>query len=296
MALVVWLIEGLFERQIWLPFLFFVLSTYIIVELNTAFALLRTYSRMVSCAFIVLCCGASFFFTQWANGVMTFCFVASFANLFKSYQDRESVGHTFYSFVAYGMASVFWVQMLWVVPFAWILMIVCLRSFSMRTFMASVFGILTPYWFASVYFVYTMDYETPLAHLRKLADFGPLAKGVPESEYMQMLLSLGVERYVCFAFVVALFVTGVVHYLRNRFNDKLNTRMYYDIFITYGMLFLAGILLQPQHFDALFHLLIVCTSPLIAHFITHTRTFITNISFMVIVAVALCIIVLNLII
>ena len=46
----------------------------------------------------------------------------------------------------------------------------------------------------------------------------------------------------------------------------------------------------------LFYLLIVCTSPLAAHYITHTKTYITNISFIVMCVAALAIIVLNIII
>lgn len=296
LALLVWIAGGAIEQKLWLQLVCFVLSSYIMVELNTTFVLLRTYSRMVSCVFIVLSCCASFLFHNSSSSVATLCFVASLMPLFKSYQDEESVGWTFYAFVPLGAASLLWTQMLLLVPMAWILMAACLRSFSLRTFMASVIGLLTPYWFALVYFVYTKDYSTPLEHFRQLADFGPIATCTTVGEYFSRFSLLGLERLLCLAFVVILFVTGFIHFFRNRFQDKLNTRMYYDIFITYGFLLLAGILLQPQHFDMLFHLLIVCASPLAAHYITHTKTFVTNISFIAMCVTALVIIVLNLII
>ena len=296
LALLVWIAGGVIEQKLWLQLACFVLSSYIMVELNTTFVLLRTYSRMVSCVFIVLSCCASFLFNNSYSSVATLCFVASLMPLFKSYQDKESVGWTFYAFIPLGAASLLWAQMLFLVPIAWVLMATCLRSFSLRTLMASVLGILTPYWFALVYFVYTKDYNTPLEHFRQLADLGPITACSTADEYFSRFSLLGFERLLCLAFAVILFVTGFVHFFRNRFQDKLNTRMFYDIFITYGFLLLTGIILQPQHFDMLFHLLIVCTSPLAAHYITHTKTYITNISFIVMCVAALAIIVLNIII
>ncbi|MGN0281610.1 MAG: hypothetical protein ACI4B3_04820 [Prevotella sp.] len=296
MALLVWLLGGAIEHQLWMPFSCFVVSSYIMIELNTTFVLLRTYSRMVSCAFIVLSCCASFLFTETDSSIVSLCYVAMFMPLFNGYQDKESVGWTFYAFLAFGVASLFWVQMFFFVPVTWILMGKCLQSLSLRTFMASILGIITPYWFALVYFIYTIDYTTPMEHFLKLADFGSIATATSIGEYCTSLMALGIERQVCFGFVTTLFITGFVHNLRTKFKDKINTRMYYDVFITYGVMIILCILLQPQHFDMLFHLLIVCTSPVIAHFITHTKTFITNISFIVMTITALTIIVMNIII
>lgn len=295
MALLVWLLGGAIGHQLWLPFVCFVVSSYLMVELNTTFVLLRTYSRMVSCAFIVLSCCSSFLFPNTASNVVVLCYVASLMPLFNSYQDKESVGWTFYAFLALGISSLFWVQMLYLVPLTWLLMAVCLRSLSFRTLMSSLLGLLTPYWFALVYFAFALDYTTPLEHFRRLADFGPIAVCTTTDEYVHWFLRLGIERLLCLAFVVVLFITGFVHYLRTKFLDKLNTRMYYDVFFTFGFLFILDILLQPQHFDMLYHMLLVCVSPVIAHYITHTKTFITNISFIVMSVTALALIIINII-
>jgi hypothetical protein len=53
--------------------------------------------------------------------------------------------------------------------------------------------------------------------------------------------------------------------------------------------------LQPQHFDPLMRLAVVCASPLVAHFLTLSSTRITNIAFFVIAAVILAVTVVNLI-
>ena len=293
-AVLVWLIGGAFDMQMWIPFVCFVLSSYIMVELNTTFVLLRTYSRMISCVFMALSCCSSFLFTATANHCAVLFYIASLMPLFKSYQDRTSAGFTYYAFVALGMASLFWVQMLYFLPLIWLLMTICLRSISSRTFWASVMGAITPYWFCMVYFIFAEDWETPLAHFSGLIDFGPIATCSSFGEYVAQFGTLGTERFICLAFVMTLFVTGFVHFLRTRHLDKLNTRMFYDLLITIVFVTFALIFLLPHQFDMLYHLLMVCASPVIAHYITHTRTRITNISFLAMIAAAVVIIVVNL--
>ena len=69
--------------------------------------------------------------------------------------------------------------------------------------------------------------------------------------------------------------------------------MYYDVFILHGIAAIVFAVLQPQYFDLLLTVLIVCTSPVIAHFVTHTHKRITNITFIAILALALALIVFN---
>ena len=50
---------------------------------------------------------------------------------------------------------------------------------------------------------------------------------------------------------------------------------------------LGFLLLQPQHYYYLIRLLIISTSPLIAHYITLTSTRLTNISFILILILSI---------
>jgi hypothetical protein len=54
------------------------------------------------------------------------------------------------------------------------------------------------------------------------------------------------------------------------------------------------IVLQPQHYDCVLHIMIVNTAPLIGHFIALTRTRLTNIFFITLMIVALLITAYNL--
>jgi hypothetical protein len=60
------------------------------------------------------------------------------------------------------------------------------------------------------------------------------------------------------------------------------------------LLVMVFIALQPQHFDPLIRIVIICASPLVAHLLTLTSSRITNIAFFVILAVCLLITGINL--
>ena len=61
-AIAVWLLCGLVSDHLWLQFASFVISSYLMVELNNSNALIRIYSRMVSCSFIMMVCISTFLF------------------------------------------------------------------------------------------------------------------------------------------------------------------------------------------------------------------------------------------
>ena len=54
LATLVWVAVGLLVSNIWVEFAFTAMSTLLMVELNNRNALMRTYSRMVSCSFLAL--------------------------------------------------------------------------------------------------------------------------------------------------------------------------------------------------------------------------------------------------
>lgn len=282
-GLAIWMASGLTAERIWIPFAAFVVSVLLMVELNNSNALIRVYSRMVSCSFIVMYVMAAPLFNaegQEPNirySLAGMCVAASLLLLFRSYQNRTDTGSVFYSFLCIGLASVASVHILYYVPLLWLMMIFYVHSISWRTFFASVMGLALPYWFASLYFIYTEDPVTPVEHFARLADvWQPLA--VPQ-------FSLG--QALTFGFIVALAITGIIHFARTAFNDKIRIRMLYNCFILLTCVSAGFLLLRSEHYGLLMRILIIGTSPLIGHFVTLTRTRITNIAFCLIAAGAL---------
>lgn len=273
----VWCAGGLLQGQWWLQFACFLASTYLMMELNTSNALIRIYSRMVSCSFVVLSSAACFMFGSVREAAAVLCVIASYITLFQAYQNRLSMGRMYYGFLFIGLAAMAYVEVLYYVPFLWLLIVFYLQAISWRNFFASVLGLLTPFWFAAVWFVYQEDFSLPVSHFARLADIQLPA------DYS--LLTAG--QAATFALVLAVGITGTVHYVRTSYNDKIRIRMLYNFFIAMNMLSVVFVVLQPQHYEFLLRMMIVNTSPLIAHFIALTRTRITNIAFYAIAAASL---------
>lgn len=275
--------SGLFSHNLWGQFACFVVSTYLMVELNNSNALIRIYSRMMSCSYILLVCMSPFLFHSTSTMLLSICTIATFIALFITYQDKQSMGWTFYGFTSLGIASVIDVRMLYFAPVLWVAMVFYLRSMTLRTFLTSIFGLLCPYWFLSLYLIYTDDFTPAIEHFSQLARFGRVADitGLP----LNVLLSTG------FTFILG--VTGIVHYVRNRINDKTRTRMLFNTFILVDIASMVFIILQPQLYMPLLTMMIITTSPLIAHFIALTDTRITNWSFMAIVLAVLSLTLIN---
>ena len=287
-AIAVWMASGLLIptvpitsaellRGAWVQFACFLISAYLMVELNNSNALIRIYSRMVSCSFIVLLCAGCFLFSSLGGAIVQLCVVAACIAAFHCYQNKRSMGWTYYAFLCIGLASTVFVQILFYVPFFWAMMYFRLTCLSWRTFFASVFGLLTPYWFATPVMAYQGSVDLLLSHFSALADFV-----IPFTYYQVSLNEL-----LLFVFAVALGITGTVHYWRQKSADSIRIRMLYGCFIQTWILTAVFILLQPQHYDMLIRILIINVSPLIGHFLSLTFTRVTNIAFHVICAVAL---------
>lgn len=293
-GIVVWLLVGVIHLQLWPQLACFVATVYVLVELTNQNALLRVRSRMVSSTFIFLSCTASFLLPQMTGGIVQLCFVLAFLLLFQTYQTNLSVGRIFYAFTAIGVASLFFVQVLWYIPVLWVLMATQLQSLSWRTWLASLLGLVTPYWFALLWllmpFNLSTEWMTDLSfmgdHFLQLTDVFHIS---------QSAFHFPLSNILAFALIVILAFVGMAHFWQYSFEDKIRIRLLYGFFTAMTAVTVLFIVVQPQHFDVLMRLLILCTSPLIAHVLTFTSTRLSNILFFVAVALTIALTAYNLI-
>ena len=277
-GIVVCLMLGAVGQKMWVQAAILALSTLLMVELNNANALIRIYSRMVSCSFLVLTLMASFLFPSVGGGVVGLCFVVFYVFFLHAYQDRLAVMPIFTAFLALGIASFFFVKILYFVPLLWLLMAVRLQAFSARTFFASLLGLLTPYWLLSVYFFIKSDFDAPLRHFQRLTQFD-----FPSLNH----ILLADNQIVTAIFLIFLAITGIVHFVRQRSRDKLRTQMIYELFLVVTLFTIVFLVLQPQYYDFLLRILIIHAAIFIGHFIALTRTKVTNIAVIVIIVATL---------
>ena len=285
-ALVVWIIAGLVAHSWWPQLACMAASCYLLIEVSNGNALIRIRSRMVTTTFIFLSTMFVSGFASLSGSIVQLCFITAILLLFNTYQDNQAVGRVFYAFLCLGLSSLFYVHILFLVPVVWILMATQLQSFSGRTLAASIIGLLTPYWFVSLWFIYQQDFSLMVQHFEALADVGP---GI-----FLNYSAVTMEQVLVYVFLLTLSVAGIIHFWNYSFEDKIRIRLLYGFFTAMILLTLVYIALLPTYYDPMIRIALVCGSPIVAHFLTLTSTRITNIAFFVILAVCVAITVVNL--
>lgn len=272
MATGVWVLAGLFQEQWWIQLGCFALSAFLMVELNNNNALIRIHSRMVSCSFIMLTCAACFLFSSLRESIAELFVIAAYVVLFTTYQDKDSPGLTFYGFLLLGLACISYIHLIILIPILWGLMLTNLQSLSWRTFLASLIGILTPYWLLLCWEVYQDDYTLLTPHVTALGDIH-----IP---FQFSVLSPHLS--ITFVYIAILAILGILHFWKTSYQDKFRIRQLYGFFIRMDLALFLLFCLQPQHGTILLRLIIINTAPLIAHFTALTQERVTNIIFCVI--------------
>ena len=295
-AVAVWLLSGLVTDQWWGQFTCFVVSTYLLIELSNSNALLRVRSRMVSSTFLALSCAACFLFSSLSGGIVLLCLIAAISILFRTYQDKQSPGWAFYSFLCLGLSTLVFPQMFFFVPVLWVLMVTQLQSLSWRSWLASVVGLLTPYWFGLFWFVYRQDLTPIVEHFEQLTQFTAIDNQGEPVGYVQQLQLLTFGQVAVFVLTLILVLTSIAHFWHRSFEDKIRIRLLYGFLITICLLSVVFLILQPHHYDFLMRIIIVTASPLIAHFFTFTHSRATNMMFCTSCVLALILMVFNLIV
>lgn len=283
-TLLICLISGLFSEGIWAQLALTVIATLLMVELNNRNSLIRIYSRMVSCSFLVMTMMTPHKIESIDGCIVSMCFVAFYLALCNAYQDKKATGYVLWAFAAIGVASIVWIQILLFIPVLWVLTATNILAMSLRTFVASILGVIMPYWFLSAYYIYIGDIMPIVDHIATIANFEPLF----------IYKNCSINDFLPLCFIILLAITGSIHFLRTSYKDKIRTRMIYEMFITMTVATIVLIILQPQHANIATHLLIISTAPLIGHFLALTSTKITNIASLAIMATALVITALNL--
>ncbi len=273
----VWLAGGLMGG-LWIQFVCFAASVCLMVELNNSCALIRVYSGMVPAAFIGLTCAVVFISPSISGAWAGLFALASLAMLFRCYQDKMSAGHTFYAFACLGVSSLFYVQMLYYAPVFWLMMAFFIRSMSWRTLAASVLGLCLPYWLCVPIMMYTCGLSAMGDSLSELAETGRVCD----------FSALTVNQVATFGLVALLCLAGTVHCYRQRMDDKIRTRMFYNCFVTLSVASAALAVLLPRLYDPVMRMMAIGTAPLMAHFMALTKTRLTNVAFcLIVVAVVL---------
>lgn len=283
-SIVIWAAYIAADITLWPCLLIYLLNVYLMVELNNRNTLMRQYSRMVSCSYMALMLMCPWLCHSVVTLAVQFCFIMMFTLLFMTYQKPRNVGQKYWAYLFLGCASVVWPPLVIMLPLLWIGEAAYLMSCNLKTIAASLFGVLTPLWIAVPYIVYFERYDLVQTYIDGFTLSEPFLSAVdnPAMLMPQQLpippVQIGVE-----AFVLVLFIIGMVHYITNSYADKIQVRMLYNFFMLIAIpsffvcLEVAVLPFQTQPLlDIMFSLALVSTSPLLAHYVTFTYSRLSN--------------------
>ena len=132
-------------------------------------------------------------------------------------------------------------------PLPVLIMRVNLLSMSLRNFVASLLGIILPYWFYTAYLAMRDDLMTFIDHFCELSVFGKPFD----------LTILTPNRIILLVYVLLCGLIGIIHFLEQKRSDSIRTRLFYQVSSTSSLLQQPFFSWQPQHYDALIGVLML---------------------------------------
>lgn len=253
-AILVWSLPTIADIWRWAGFGVAFVTTLLVMEWNNRASLLRVRSRMTSSSFLFLLTLFPQLHSFGTPLLVMLGGLVTYMLLCHTYQANRPEGYVFHAFLLLSLGSFAYPPLVFLSVALWVYLIVFLRAFTVRTFFASVFGLLLPYVYAFGYMLWKGNVEEMLAV--------GLSHFVPQIPHYDHLPWWQVSAY---AYVWLLAIPAIVHFLRDMAAEKRRTVMFFGMLIAQTLLLLLILPLQVQAFDMLFPLLLVSLSPLLAH-------------------------------
>lgn len=235
------------------------LCGYLMIEMNTAFTLIRTRTTLPVCLYVYM--ATVFFFLhpfEWGN-FSQIAFLLAVFQLFFSYESSHAQTHIFHSFLFLGLGSLAFPQLLYFAPLFAISMFT-FRSMNTKSFLASFLGLCTPYWFLFGYAFLSNKMLLFYTTIKEISHIYPIDYAI-----------LNPSEICSGTFVILLLVISSIHYFQVAYKDKTRTRLYLSFIAMSGWWITLFILLQPQHIHQLLPIQIICTAFLSGHLFTLTK-------------------------
>lgn len=258
--------------QDWKDCIYLVITTligYLMIEINTAFIMIRTRTTMPVCIFWVI--ATSMFFLrpfEWEN-LVPLAFLLSIYQLFQSYEAASPAIPIYHAFLFVSLGSLIFPPLLYLAPLLWGSMIP-FRSISIKSLLASLLGIITPYWFLFGYSFFFDQMPLFLSTLKEMIRFYPIEYGY-----------LTISEIASWSIITLLMIISGFHYWQISYMDKTRTRFNHSFLVIVGLCVTLWISLQPIYLHELIVIQLICAAFLSGHLFTLTRNRFSGILFIV---------------
>lgn len=194
-----------------------------------------------------------------STSVGVFCLILAIYQLFSSYHDPMAKDKAYNAALLIGIGSLLWVHILWFLPLFWLGMY-NFRSLSLRTFLASLLGVSTVYWFLLSWCVWFRDFTPFAVPLNTLFRFNLL-----------MPSGIGVFDWVWIIVLAALTTVSAVNIATHEYEDVLRTRQFLSFLIKMAVFTFVLYFIYEQVSEEFLQTACIPAAILIAHFFTVMR-------------------------
>lgn len=252
-TLVLWLIPMAFLSTSLRALLCCGAATYLLIEMDIRFALMRVRTALPSCLFLLLYAVVPQLHEWSVSCFMAPLFVLMLFSLLQSYESNTAPTSIFHAFLCLGLMGLIVPCMVWIAPLVF-LHTFSLRSSGARTFLAGLIGLSLPYWFMYCYGLYIDDTEWFFPYLTRLVQ--PVSPGYT---------LLSAEHFVIFGVVALMYIVYSIHYWQSDYKDKVQTRTSLHVVFWMGVWAFILALIQPVYLYALLPVIFVPTAILGGH-------------------------------
>lgn len=240
----------------WIGLAFCIGCTVLMAELNNTHVMIRIRTRMVSTSFMVLwtCCGFLHPFQYAHLGVLglLICYHA----MMNVYQQKQSAGITFFIYLCLGCISLI-IQPICILGVVFFFFLGYFRALTFKSFLAGILGFLLPSWLGFSMCFLTDRTDLALNHATDFNAWIPLQYHTLNSHHL-----------LSFILLLILVLPSIFHFLHNNYQDKIKVRMFFYVALWMELFLTLCIFIFPHLFQEFFLLLLMNSSPLIAHFFT----------------------------
>lgn len=235
----------------------------VMLETNVALQILRVRSRLGESLWLLLAAAMPFLYGLGAPAVCASCLAAGMGLLLCCYQNRNAVLLVFHSFLFLGAGSLLSPVMIPLALLFYFCLAFLMRAFSWKGLWAGIVGLLTPYWCWGAW-------EACVGDVMRVADH-VLALWLWVLDWDGLSLLPAVRLLPVWCLLVFFGLTGIIHYMRKRYDDKIRTRMMLYVYVCVTVFLHVAFLLLPGQRMELLAMMAVSTSPLMAHYWAMTR-------------------------
>ena len=250
LSVILWIIT-LDDKMEIIPFLTGGFVTYLLIELNTSFALVRNRSSLPSALFAILYSSA-LFLHEYGKGEcwILLLFMGSLYCLLRSYESKNASSYIFHSFLWLGIGSLIKPDIIFSTPLLLIVMSQ-LRSLSIKTFFAGIIGLCTPYWLITGYNLYKGESIMVLTWFDHIMEWRI-------TDYTNIPLQDIITTACIFIISVVSGITSIMTSL----NDKVKNRIVIGVMNTIGIYETLLVMIKPMMLKSVLPIIItMCAIP-----------------------------------